>query len=102
MKEITKTSMVMTAIFVMETMTVAALSQMLMMIKLTVISCDMKTRNNWIYTYNMDYHQGCSHCAPFLQIPTTFQLPPFLAPLIGSIATSRFSFGEATLSAKMR
>ena len=71
-------------------------------IKLTVIRCDMKTRNNWIYTYNMDYHQRCSHCAPFLQIPTTFQLPPFLAPLIGSIATSRFSFGEATLSAKMR
>lgn len=66
MKGITKTSMVMTAIFVMETMTVAAMSQILMMIKLTVIRCDMKTRNNWIYTYNMDYHQRCSHCAPFL------------------------------------
>lgn len=69
-------------------------SRKLMTIKLTVIRCDMKTRNNWIYTYNTDYHQRCSHCAPFLQIPTTFQLPSFLAPLIDSIATGRFVLGK--------
>ena len=74
MKEITKTSMVMTAIFVMETMTVAALSQILMTIKLTVIRCDMKTRNNWIYTYNIDYHQRCSHCVPFFQQHFSYHL----------------------------